>query len=89
MTDQDRAADLQPFRAEPGQRFGYTTATGDQREIVADSRGLVVGDDAESQAVLAGFGLPQGHVTEKDRQADSPVVRRLTAETPDTGKAEG
>jgi hypothetical protein len=77
-------ADFEPYRADPGTRFGYTDADGSQREIVADERGLVVATDDAGEQVLAGFDLPRGHVTEKDRAAGSATVRKLTAD--DAGK---
>jgi hypothetical protein len=75
-------ADYRPRRTEPGTRFGYTDPDGGQREIVADAGGLVVASNDSEEALLAGFELPFGHVGPKDRERDTPVVRKLTEDAP-------
>lgn len=80
---------FKPYRTEPGQRFGYTTAEGDQKEIVADPGGLALARNAEEEAVLASFDLPHGHLTDRDRARDSATVRKLTADTTPADKGKG
>ncbi len=44
--------------AAPGARFGYTDATGTQRELVADERGVAQPHTGREALLLAGFGCP-------------------------------
>lgn len=53
-----------PRRAEPGQRFGYTTSDGRQREIRADEDGVVHPRSADDVAVLDTFALPEARIAE-------------------------
>lgn len=54
-------------RAEPGQRFGYTTAEGKQRELHADDDGVVSPKTAEDAAILDTFDLPVARIETKTK----------------------
>lgn len=82
--------DFDPRRAEPGQRFGYTTADGRQREIRADDDGIVVPKNHEDVRVLDAFDLPRAQVDAPKRTAkrssstkrSNPTATKAPAPTP-------